>query len=92
MNQAEEKLNIVGLVVNSNPQLQQQVCQQLNDIAGVEVHASEQGKIVTTIDDDECDSTLVDTVSAINAVPGVFATSIAYHHFEGGLTNQEKAL
>ena len=79
----QEKFNIVGVVVNCNPQQQPSIQSQTDQMNGVEVHAGEQGKIVITIDEDECEDSLVDTVSKINTIPGVLATSIAYHHFEG---------
>ena len=92
MNQAidEEKFNIVGLVINLNPEQQQSIEITLKSMNGIDICASEQGKLVITIDVLECNLTLVDTITEINNLSGVVATSIAYHYFEGGLDGKEK--
>jgi nitrate reductase NapD len=86
----EEKFNIVGVVVNTRIEKMEEIQSLLDATVGVEVCAAESGKLVITIDDVECEKMLVDTITEINNIPGVLATSIAYHHFEGGLANQEK--
>ena len=86
----EEKFNIVGLVVNTRIDHQDNIVPIITSIKGVEICASEAGKLVITIDDYECDATVVDTITEINNIPGVIATSIAYHYFEGGLEGKEK--
>jgi len=95
----DEKFNIVGLVVNCSPDSQDSVVEKLNQTPGVEVHAAEAGRLVTTLDDDYCELPLVDTITELNKISGVLATSIAYHHFDGMgnqaslvPANQEKAL
>jgi len=86
----EEKFNIVGLVVNTRIDEQEKIQSLLDSTAGVELCAADSGKLVITIDEVDCEQSLVDTITQINNIPGVLATSIAYHHFEGGLANQEK--
>ena len=86
----EEKFNIVGLVVNSRVDQQSKIVSILDEIKGVDICVAESGKLVITIDDFECDSTVVDTITDINNISGVIATSIAYHYFEGGLEGKEK--
>ena len=86
----EEKFNIVGIVVNTRVDKQEQVQSILDTTNGVEICATESGKLVITIDEIECEQPLIDTITQINNIPGVLATSIAYHHFEGDLANQEK--
>jgi len=86
----EEKFNIVGVVVNTRVEAHDEIQSVLTATSGVEVCAAESGKLVITIDEVECEQSLVDTITTINNIPGVLATSIAYHHFEGGLANQEK--
>lgn len=86
----EEKFNIVGLVVNVRPEQQDKVESMLASIKGVDICVSDIGKLVITIDDYECDSMVVDTITDINNISGVIATSIAYHYFEGGLEGKEK--
>ncbi len=86
----KEKFNIVGVVVNTRIDDLEKIQTLLDATAGVEVCAAESGKLVITIDDAEYEKMLVDTITNINNIPGVLATSIAYHHFEGGLANQEK--
>ena len=88
----EEKFNIVGLVVNTRVEAHDEVQSVLKTISGVEICAAESGKLVLTVDEVECEQSLVDTITLINNIPGVLATSIAYHHFEGGLANQEKKI
>jgi len=94
MNQipTEDKFNIVGVVVNTRPDVQTAVKSMLNSVAGIEIHAAENGRLAITIDDSECDTPLVDTITQINSLSGVLSTSIAYHHFEGGIANQETQL
>ena len=86
----EEKFNIVGLVVNTRVEAHDEVQSVLKTMPGVEICAAESGKLVLTVDEVECEQSLVDIITLINNIPGVLATSIAYHHFEGGLANQEK--
>ena len=92
MNQAidEEKFNIVGLVINLNPSKQQSIEETLELMNGIDICASDQGKLVITLDDFECNLTLVDTITEINNLSGILSTSIAYHYFEGGLFGKEK--
>ena len=85
----KEKFNIVGIVVNTRIDELDAIQSLLDSMAGVDVCAAESGKLVITIDEAECEKMLVDTITDINNIPGVLATSIAYHHFEGGLANQE---
>ena len=87
-----EKLNIVGVVVNTRLDEQEQVCSNIAETTGVELYVAESGKLVITIDEADCEQSLVDTITLINNIPGVLATSIAYHHFEGDLANQEKKI
>ena len=87
---SDEKFNIVGLIVHTNPAQQEEIELTLSQINGVEVCAAEGGKIVLTIDEQTCDQLLVDTITHLNNIPGVLSTSIAYHHFEGELADQEK--
>jgi len=86
----EEKYNIVGIVVNTRIDEQDKIQAVLDATDGVEICATESGKLVITIDDLECEQPLIDTITQINNIPGVLATSIAYHHFEGDLAIQEK--
>ncbi len=86
----EEKFNIAGVVVNTRVDDFEKVQSTLSTTNGVDICAAESGKLVITIDEEGCEHTLVDTITLINNIPGVLATSIAYHHFEGGLANQEK--
>lgn len=94
----EERLNIVGMVINANPSKQTRLQQSLNALSGIEIHASEPGRLIVTIDEDECQSSLFDTITQLNNTSGVLSTSIAYHYFAdqanfaGDLSHQEKQL
>ncbi len=92
MNKAieEEKFNIVGIVVNTRVDDHEKIKSIVAATNGVDINAAESGKLVITIDEKDCEQSLVDTITLINNIPGVLATSIAYHHFEGDLANQEK--
>jgi nitrate reductase NapD len=85
----DEKINIVGLVVNARVDKQELILQTLASIAGVDVSTTDNGKIIITVDNEYCESTAVDTITQINNISGVMSTSIAYHHFEGGLPSKE---
>ncbi len=89
-NMDEENINIVGMVVNTSQDNQPQVENALTEIQGVELHASEKGKIVITVDEKDCNQPLIDTITELNNISGVIATSLAYHHFDGELPGQEK--
>lgn len=75
-------IHISGIVVHAAPQKIDNVRAQLENIAGVEVHAaSEMGKMVVTMEKAN-DQETADTFEEISKLPGVLSTAMVYHHFE----------
>ncbi len=73
--------SVSGLVVHALPASLPNVQNQLEEIKGVEVHASdENGKLVVTVEEQGCQKTMVDTITQINQVDGVLSTSLVYTH------------
>jgi len=85
-------INIVGLVIRTAAKHQKDIISALENIAGTEIHHAEAGKCVVTIEQTTAEIRLADVITDINNLPGVIATSIAYHHFDGDLANQEQSL
>jgi len=85
-------INLVGLVVNSTPKAQLAVHSALKLMTGTEIHHAKEGKFVVTIEQIDQETRLADLITDINNLPGVITTSIAYHHFDGDLANQEQPL
>ena len=88
----DDNYNIVGIVLNCSIDHQDQVQATLYKTNGVNLCAIESGKFVITIDEVDCDLPLIDTITLINNIPGVLATSVVYHHFEDDMAIQEKQL
>ena len=75
-------LDVSGLVVHSIPGHGAEVAAALDSIAGVTLHAaSPEGKLVVTLETaSEADS--VALFGRIQALDGVAAVAMAYHHIE----------
>ena len=87
-----DNYNIVGIVVNARLDQQDFIQAEMYKTNGVDLCAIERGRFIVTIDELECDASLIDTISLINNIPGVLATSVVYHHFEDDLSIQEKQI
>lgn len=75
-------MNISGVLIHARPENRERVKLQLEQVAGVEVHAStDDGKLVVTVEA-SADRTAADTVYKLQDMPGVIAASMVYHHFE----------
>lgn len=75
-------MNISGIVVHASPDKVDKVRTQLENIAGVEIHAAgADGKMVVTIEKND-DREAVDVFEAIAKLSGVLSTAMVYHHFE----------
>lgn len=75
-------MNISSLLVNTRPEVQQQVQDGLLLLDGVEVHAaSENGQLVVTIEADS-DRAAADMFTRISQQPGVLSAALVYHQFE----------
>jgi nitrate reductase NapD len=75
-------MNISGVIVHSKPENLSGVQQRLTALPGVEVHAAGgDGRMVVTVEETS-DRKMADTVSGLQDIEGVIATSMVYHHFE----------
>lgn len=75
-------MNISGIVVHASPDRIGQVCSELENIPGVEIHAvSPEGKMVVTIEK-IADQEISDTFEQIARLAGVLSSAMVYHHFE----------
>jgi nitrate reductase NapD len=72
-------MNICGCVVETRERDAQVVGQRLLELPGVELHASEGGKLVVTVEDTP-QALAADTLSALGEVAGVLNTSLIYHY------------
>lgn len=76
-----EQFDITGVVVRAKPEQLDPIRMQLNALRGVEVHAvNENGNMVVTIEEQGGEKIALDTLSQINQIPGVLATTLVYHH------------
>ncbi|MGH1368900.1 MAG: chaperone NapD [Maritimibacter sp.] len=74
-------LNICGCLVLAMPDKTQAVISAVEAMAGCEVHAHENGRIVVTVEDS--DTTLAsDQIMDMHQIPGVLTVTLTYHHFE----------
>jgi len=75
-------MNISGVLIRARPENCEKLKQQLEQVEGVEVHATtDDGKLVVTVEA-SADTTTADTVYKLQDMPGVIAASMIYHHFE----------
>ena len=74
--------NICGLVVHLSPHCHDAVCHALAQLPGVDVfsHAHDHRLIVTVHDTEQ--AMAIDQITAINRLPGVVSTTLAYHLIE----------
>ncbi|HRK23616.1 MAG TPA: chaperone NapD [Beijerinckiaceae bacterium] len=74
-----DALNVVGCVVQTAPGKASSVRENLIGLPGVDVHAeAEDGRLVITILDTDS-GMAIDQLAAINRMPGVVSTMLAYH-------------
>lgn len=74
-------MDIVGVLVRSNPPQRQTVKSALNAISGLEIHAeTEIGQLVVTVD--ESNGYPGDTITQINNIEGVLSAAMVYQYSE----------
>ncbi|MCC7257676.1 MAG: chaperone NapD [Gammaproteobacteria bacterium] len=77
-------INISGLLVHAQPERAEDLCKQLLQIPGIEVHAvSPEGRLVITLEN-ASDQAMADTFARVQALPDVISASLVYHHAEDG--------
>jgi nitrate reductase NapD len=74
-------LNICGCLVHVSPDREDEIISVVNGMAGCEVNAHQDGRLVVTIEDIG-DIRASDQIMAIHQIPGVITVTLHYHHFE----------
>ena len=73
--------HVASFVVYANPEQADSVANHVDGIPGMEVHASESGKLVVTAEGDHL-GRLADQVSELHTVPGVVSVAPVYHEVD----------
>jgi periplasmic nitrate reductase NapD len=77
-----DEVHISSLVVHSRPERARAVADRLRGMAGVDVHGgTEAGKLVVTLETASEDE-IVERLGGIQALEGVLAATLVFHHFE----------
>ena len=85
-------MNISGVLVHVQPKRMDELSEELNAIAGVEVHAAEKGKLVVTVENEKLNA-LADQVMALQHLKGVMSVSMVYHESDDNEnSNMEEVL
>lgn len=75
-------MNISGVLVKAYPENLVTIQEILATMNGVEVHGNnDDGRIVITVEDVSANN-ITDTLTEIQAVPGVLSAAMIYHQFE----------
>ncbi|WJW75362.1 chaperone NapD [Thiohalobacter sp. IOR34] len=75
-------MNISGVLVRTRPEKVALVQTALEQLDGVEVHATtEDGRLIVTVEQAD-DRATASTVDRMQDLPGVIAASMVYHQFE----------
>ena len=75
-------MNICGCLVSVTPNAQATARAQMAAMPGVEVHAaSDDGRHVVVVED-TADAFASDIIMALHNIPGVYALTLNFHHFE----------
>ena len=76
-----QQVNVCGLVVHVAPSAADRVREQLGAFDGLDLHARDGDRLVVTVMDTQATQAL-EQIAAINRIPGVVSTSLAYHQVE----------
>lgn len=74
-------VNVCGLVIHVAPTATDRVSALLEDFGGIDLHAADGNRLVVTVMDTDATQAL-EQIAAINRLPGVVSTSLAYHQVE----------
>ncbi len=75
------EVHISSLVIQHAPDRTAALKDAVTALAGVEWHVADKGKAVVTVVT-ATEGQVLDRIDAINAMPGVHATTMVYHHYE----------
>lgn len=73
--------NICGCLVHVMPDATDDTIGAIEAMAGCEIHAHENGRLVVTVEDLK-DKKASDTIMDMHQIPGVLTITLTYHHFE----------
>ena len=75
-------MNICGCLLHATPDRSDTLAQELEAMAGVEVHGrSDDGRFVVVVED-IVDRSASEIIMALHQIPGVVSLTLNYHHFE----------
>jgi len=84
-----DNIEMCGVLVHARPDRIEDARAVLEAMHGVEVHAAtEDGRMIVTVEEFGGDKTSVKTLNSFNDVDGVLSTSVVYQHSE---SNEEPA-
>jgi nitrate reductase NapD len=75
------ELHVAGIIVHAPPARMAEVRRAIASIAGTEVHAEGNGKLVVTVEATSAND-LADRVVAVGCLDGVLSAAPVYHHAE----------
>ncbi|WP_170176715.1 chaperone NapD [Litorilituus sediminis] len=82
----ENPVNIAGVLFVARPENVEEVAGKLAEFPGAEVHeTSDNGNMVVTIEEDNKDQRLIETITTMSNIPGVISSSLIFHHNDAGL-------
>ncbi|WP_182440201.1 chaperone NapD [Colwellia sp. RSH04] len=82
----ENPVNIAGVLFAAYPEKADEVAIKLGEFPGAEVHEiTESGNMVVTIEEDNKDQRLIETITTMSNIPGVISSSLIFHHNDAGL-------
>ncbi len=95
MNNSIPDYSVCGVLVQTQPSLIQEVSGHLEQMDGVDVHASAaEGKLVVTVESDKDSTNIIDRLTALQQIPGILSASLVYSQqsFEPDTDNNSEDL
>ena len=76
-----DEYHVCGVLLMTHPELAPRVALALRGLAGVELHASEGGRLVVTIEGPSS-ARCAELMNHLATLPGVAASSLVYHQID----------
>lgn len=73
--------HLASLVLQVRPDREDEVRGQLAELPGLEIHASEGGKMVVTLEAPD-EATIAEAMTAMNLLDGVYSATLVFHYHE----------